>query len=67
MFEKDQWFERSDGVEIRIDDVKGILIYFVSWRPGQEYGHPGRMAECAFELALKENGMTQKVSENPEK
>jgi len=41
-------FERADGALLRIDMVSDEQVYFVSWRPGHEWGSMIRMTHDEF-------------------
>ena len=49
---EDQRYTRPDGSALRVDRVANGQVYFVSWRPGQDQGCPGRMLITDFKAAV---------------
>jgi hypothetical protein len=52
-----QWYERKDGAQLRIDRVAQGQVYFVAWLPNQDYGAPKRMTIPLFKEAIKSNDL----------
>lgn len=52
------WLTGSPG-DVRVDMVKGGWVFFVSWRPEQEFGRPTRMPIETFQHACLEHGMKE--------
>lgn len=52
------WLVGANG-DVRVDMVKHGWVYFVSWRPEQEFGRPTRMPIETFQRACWEHGMKE--------